>query len=119
MSNNDPTMEESYLQKLKYMNINGGGGGGGDQEPPRYGRIMGSKAEPSVPTYHQKQRSIGAIESFAAEAAPQKAASYKLYDRNNVISSSKFATPRQVLKNVHISQNTNLSIETATSVLQL
>lgn len=93
MSNNDPTMDENYLQKIKYMSINGGSG---DTEPPRYGRIIGSKAEPSVPTYHQKQRSIGAIESFAAEAAPQKAASYKLYDRNNVISSSKFATPRQV-----------------------
>lgn len=97
MSSNDPTMDESYLQKLKYMNINGGGGGG-DPDPPRYGRIMGSKAEPSVPTYHQKQRSIGAIESFAIDAAPQKA--YKLYDRNNVISSSKFATPRQVCTKV-------------------
>lgn len=85
-------MDESYLQKLKYMNINGGG----DPDPPRYGRILGNKAEPSVPTYHQKQRSIGAIESFASDAAPQKATNYKLYDRNNVISSSKFATPKQV-----------------------
>lgn len=92
MSNNELTMDESYVQKLKYMNINGGG----DPDPPRYGRIMGNKAEPSVPTYHQKQRSIGAIESFASDAAPQKAGSYKFYDRNNVISSSKFATPRQV-----------------------
>lgn len=85
-------MEESYVQKLKYMSLNGG-----DPDPPRYGRIIGNKAEPSVPTYHQKQRSIGAIESFAADAAPQQVqTNYKLYDRNNVISSSKFATPKQV-----------------------
>lgn len=95
-------MDESYVQKLKYMNINGGGGGGGNPDPPRYGRIMGNKAEPSsmvqMPTYnHQKQRSIGAIEiNYPLDAAPQKATSCKLYDRNNVISSSKFATPRQV-----------------------
>lgn len=94
MSKKDLGMDDSYVQKLKYMSINGG-----EPEPPRYGRIATTaKAEPPAPsTYHQKQRSIGAIESFASDVAPQKASNnYRMYDRSNVISSSKFATPRQV-----------------------
>lgn len=85
------TMDEAYIQKLKMISLNGQG-----ESDPRYGRI-GNKAEPAVPTYHQKQRSIGAIETFAAEGSPQKNPSpYTMYERGNVIVSSKFATPKQV-----------------------
>lgn len=80
---------------MQYMSLNGAGNGTTDSEAP-YGRIM-PKPEPN----HHKQRSLGAIESFAVEGtgpAPQKPVStdYKIYERNNIIASSKFATPKQV-----------------------
>lgn len=77
------------------MSLNGSGGNSSDVESP-YGRILGK----NDPAFHQKQRSIGAIESFTVEGsvpAPQKPiADYKMYERNNIIAASKFATPKQV-----------------------
>ncbi|RZC37553.1 hypothetical protein BDFB_006816, partial [Asbolus verrucosus] len=87
----DPSLDQTYVQKMQYMSLNGQGDG-----DPRYGRIMG-KAEPAVPPYHQKQKSIGAIESFANEGTTQtKPNDYTMYERNNIIASSKYATPKQV-----------------------
>lgn len=81
--------EESYIQKLKLMSLNG-------QTDPdsRYGRIL-TKTDAMPATYHQKQRSIGANESFSSDG-PQPQQNYKIYERNNIIASSKFATPKQV-----------------------
>lgn len=92
---NPSTMDQTYIQQMQYMSLNGSGGNSTDLESP-YGRIMGK----NDPNFHQKQRSIGAIESFAVEGsvpAPQKPTSdYKMYERNNIIAASKFATPKQV-----------------------
>jgi LIM domain-containing protein len=86
----DSSLDQSYVQKMQFMSLNGTDG------DPRYGRIMG-KAEPAVPPYHQKQKSIGAIESFTSEGPAQtKQNDYTLYERNNIIASSKYATPKQV-----------------------
>ncbi|CAG9858287.1 unnamed protein product [Phyllotreta striolata] len=76
--------DQSYIQKLQYMSL-------GDQQE-RYHRSP-NKAEPAVPTYQQKQNSVGAIESFTKE--PQKN-DYAIYERNNIIASSKYATPKRV-----------------------
>ncbi|KAJ3656214.1 hypothetical protein Zmor_015309 [Zophobas morio] len=85
----DPSLDQPYVQKMQYMSLSDTNG------DSRYGRIMG-KAEPAVPPYHQKQKSIGAIESFAAEGPTPTKNDYTLYERNNIIASSKFATPKQV-----------------------
>lgn len=72
---------------MQYMSLNGDG-------DPRYGRIVG-KADNQ---YQNKQR-MGAIESFVTDntqAGPQKPSDYKMYERNNIIASSKFATPKQI-----------------------
>lgn len=87
----DSSLDQSYVQKIQYMSLNDSNNG-----DPRYGRIMG-KAEPAVAPYHQKQKSMGAIESFVAEGpTQQKPNDYTLYERNNIIASSKYATPKQV-----------------------
>lgn len=87
-------MDQTYIQKLQNITLTDEG-----ETETRYGRII-NKSEPGVQAYHQKQRSMGAIESFAAEASKPTAqvpsADYKLYERNNIIASSKYATPKQV-----------------------
>lgn len=90
------TMDQTYIHKMQYMSLNGSGATSTTDESP-YGRIMGK----NEPGYVQKQRSMGAIESFAVEGTvpvPQKpsATDYKIYERNNIIAASKFATPKQV-----------------------
>lgn len=87
-------MDQTYVHKLQYMSLNGTGSSP-EQESP-YGRII-----PKNDTnHHSKQRSLGAIESFAVDgttASPQKPSNdYKIYERNNIIAASKFATPKQV-----------------------
>lgn len=92
---NPSTMDQTYIHKMQYMSLNGNGSNATDGESP-YGRII-NKGDGN---FHQKQRSMGAIESFAVEGsipAPQKpTADYKIYERNNIIAASKFATPKQV-----------------------
>lgn len=92
---NPSTMDQTYIQKMQYMSLNGSGTNSSETESP-YGRIMGKNDA----SFHQKQRSMGAIESFVIEGtvpAPQKPiADYKMYERNNIIAASKFATPKQV-----------------------
>lgn len=87
-------MDQAYIQKLQNMAITDE-----NEQESRYGRIMG-KNDSTLPTYHQKQRSMGAIESIATEgslpAAQVPTSDYKLYERNNIIASSKYATPKQV-----------------------
>lgn len=77
--------EEAYIQELKLMSLNGQ-----TDTDSRYGRIL-TKTDSMPTTYHQKQRSIGTLESFSGEPQPN----YKTYERN-IIASSKFATPKQV-----------------------
>lgn len=92
---NPNTMDQTYVHKMQYMSLNGSGANSSEVESP-YGRIIGK----GDANFHQKQRSMGAIESFAVEGtvpAPQKpVADYKMYERNNIIAASKFATPKQV-----------------------
>ncbi|XP_019868043.2 LIM domain-containing protein jub isoform X2 [Aethina tumida] len=84
----DPSLDQSYVQKMQFMSLNG------QNEDPRYGRISNvSKAEPAVPGY-QKHKTVGAIETFANESA--KSNDYTMYERSNIIASSKYATPKQV-----------------------
>ncbi|GJQ85614.1 hypothetical protein Trydic_g20164 [Trypoxylus dichotomus] len=72
---------------MQYMSFNQ------QSEPdPRYGRIMG-KVESSNPIY--QQRSVGIGDNFSAPAQPQKS-DYKIYERSNIIASSKYATPKQI-----------------------
>lgn len=70
---------------------------GQNEGDPRYGRVMVNKSEPGASMY-QKQRAMGAIESFTVDnPGPQvPKTEYKMYERNNIIASSKFATPKQV-----------------------
>lgn len=92
---NPSTMDQTFIHKMQYMSLNGNGSNSSNSDSP-YGRII-NKGDPN---YHHKQRSMGAIESFAVEGsipAPQKpVADYKIYERNNIIAASKFATPKQV-----------------------
>lgn len=100
-------MDQGYIQKMQNLGINGG-----DQaqdcspsESPRYGRII-TKSDPPLPTYHQKQRSMGTIESFE-QHAPEAPSEYKAY--NTVVTASpKYAIPKQI-ETISASQNTPLS----------
>ncbi|KAG5889010.1 hypothetical protein JTB14_033939 [Gonioctena quinquepunctata] len=83
--NTSKKSDQPLLQKMQYMSIN-------DHES-RYGREMNmGKAEPASLSYHKKQRSIGATENYIKE--PHKSTDYRLYERHNVIASSKYATPK-------------------------
>lgn len=93
--NDDPNVDQTYVQKMQFMSL--------DSSPSRYGCINSikptAKAEPAVPTstyHHQKQKSIGSsIENYEmSKQATQN--DYIMYERNNVIQSSKYATPKQV-----------------------
>lgn len=85
----DTNLDQSYVQKMQYMSINN------QSDNARYGRINTGKAEPATPNYYQKQSAMGAIENFASEGG-KKNNDYTLYERNNIITSSKYATPKQV-----------------------
>ena len=103
MSN--PT-DDSYVQKLGYLQLgdepNDAGGVSGT------GRVTGSRPEAQVPVSRSTAnrtdgrgpgRLVGAIESFIegnAETCRQPSADYKLYERENIIAASRFATPKPV-----------------------
>ncbi|XP_067002332.1 LIM domain-containing protein jub [Anabrus simplex] len=105
-------------RSLSNAAISGVGGSGG---PPGYEvATTGSRSLPSSTitspvrsvglqdrniAYRQqdnnKQRTVGAIESFVVEGANNAPAKgqptdYKIYERGNIIAASKFATPKQV-----------------------
>lgn len=76
--------DQSYIQKMQYMSIS-------DQQD-RYVRGT-NKAEPAVPSYQQKQNSFGAVDNFTRDSHKND---YAMYERNNIIASSKYATPKRV-----------------------
>ncbi|KAK5645769.1 hypothetical protein RI129_004233 [Pyrocoelia pectoralis] len=81
-------MDQTYIEKLQNVNLN-------EQNEPeaRYGRIT-TKPQTVHTNYHQKQRSIGTAQNFNVD--PNLQSDYKMYNRSNVIATSKFATPKQV-----------------------
>lgn len=87
----DPPVDQNYVQKMQYISLNE------QNEPdPRYGRIMG-KIEPSGPMY--QPRTMGIIENFTREPpvlAQQQKSDYKIYERSNIITSSKYPSPKPI-----------------------
>lgn len=97
--------DTSYIQKLGYLHL-------GDDTADAGGttRISGSRPEAQVPISRNMTnrndvrasgRPVGAIESFiegnSSDVSRQAAASdYKLYERENIIAASRFATPKPI-----------------------
>jgi len=96
----------SYIQKLGYLQL-------GDDTADTGGtstRVSGSRPEAQVPLSRNvinrsdtrsSGRPVGAIESFiegnSSDTSRQAAASdYKLYERENIIAASRFATPKPI-----------------------
>ncbi|CAL7950450.1 unnamed protein product [Xylocopa violacea] len=98
--------DDSYVQKLGYLQLgdepNDAGGASGT------GRVTGSRPEAQVPVSRNTAsrtdtrgsgRPVGAIESFIegnTDTCRQSATDYKLYERENIIAASRFATPKPV-----------------------
>lgn len=80
----------SLIQKLSYLRFD-------DDNPP--GR-PGSRPEAQVPVPSSSSRPLGAIESFMEPEAHRPAlpasSDYKHYERENIIASARFATPKAV-----------------------
>jgi LIM domain-containing protein len=79
--------DSSLIQKLNYLQF--------EDDNPNCGRMSGSRPEAQVPV----SRAMGAIESFIEPDSHRVAlppAEYKLYERENIIASSRFATPKSV-----------------------
>ncbi|XP_011494922.1 PREDICTED: LIM domain-containing protein jub isoform X2 [Ceratosolen solmsi marchali] len=79
--------DSSLIQKLNYLQF--------EDDNPNCGRISGSRPEAQVPV----SRTMGAIESFLEPDNHRVAlppAEYKMYERENIIASSRFATPKSV-----------------------
>lgn len=74
----------SYIQKMQYMSLN-------NQDAANV--RVASKTEPATSNFQQKP--VGAIESFTRDSRDQHN-DYAMYERNNIIASSKFATPKRV-----------------------
>ncbi|XP_008202623.1 LIM domain-containing protein jub isoform X2 [Nasonia vitripennis] len=77
--------DSSLIQKLSYLRF----------EDDNNGRISSSRPEPQMPV----PRSVGAIESFIQPDNHRAAlpnTEYKIYERENIIASSRFATPKPV-----------------------
>ncbi|XP_014236250.1 LIM domain-containing protein jub isoform X1 [Trichogramma pretiosum] len=72
--------DPSLIQKLSYLRF--------DDDVPR---VTGSRPEAQVPV----KKSVGAIESFL-ESDNHQHPEYKMYERDNLIASSRFATPKAV-----------------------
>ncbi|XP_076762346.1 LIM domain-containing protein jub isoform X2 [Xylocopa sonorina] len=98
--------DDSYVQKLGYLQLgdepNDAGGASGT------GRVTGSRPEAQVPVSRNTAsrtdtrgsgRPVGAIESFIegnTDTCRQSVTDYKLYERENIIAASRFATPKPV-----------------------
>lgn len=96
--------DTSYVQKLGYLHL------GDDTADTGTTRVSGSRPEAQVPVSRNainrndaraSGRSVGAIESFiegnSSDISRQAAATdYKLYERENIIAASRFATPKPV-----------------------
>lgn len=91
--------DSSYVQKLGYLHL-------GDDVASRDGRVLGSRPEAQVPvsrgsSSRTPSRPVGAIESFiqvSEDSRPpvEPTSDYKMYERENIIASSRFATPKPV-----------------------
>lgn len=97
--------DTSYVQKLNYLHLGDDTGDAGGTT-----RISGSRPEAQVPVSRNTTnrndarasgRPVGAIESFiegnSSDISRQATATdYKLYERENIIAASRFATPKPV-----------------------
>ena len=93
--------DTSYIQKLGYLQLN---------DDTSHGRVLGSRPEAQVPVGRSSasrsdarvsNRSVGAIESFIDPTSDTcrptvPPADYKMYERENIIAASRFATPKPV-----------------------
>ncbi|XP_014473726.1 PREDICTED: LIM domain-containing protein jub isoform X2 [Dinoponera quadriceps] len=100
--------DTSYVQKLGYLQLDDETADTGGATVA--GRVSGSRPEGQVPVSRNlanrndaraSGRPVGAIESFiegnTSDIARQTAsADYKLYERENIIAASRFATPKPV-----------------------
>lgn len=87
----DPNLDPSYVQKLQYMSL------GGKKDDFKYAQMNSSKAQPAVPPSYQRQKPKGAIENFATDIRHDyQKPEYAMYERDNIIASSKFATPKNI-----------------------
>ncbi|KAH8421091.1 hypothetical protein KR009_005089 [Drosophila setifemur] len=81
---------ETLMQRLHIGSVERGGSSGGGGPPGGGGGV----------TMRSYQRSPGAIENFLQEQQHHHHANlhqdYKMYERNNIIAASKYATPRPV-----------------------
>ncbi|XP_012256719.2 LIM domain-containing protein jub [Athalia rosae] len=99
---------DAYVERMSYLRIDEDSGDGGQ------GRVSGSRPEGQVPVsrtssavraQNSQQRPVGAIESFiegvdvgsAQDVSRQPLPpEYKMYERENIIAASRFATPKAV-----------------------
>ncbi|KAG7188774.1 hypothetical protein KM043_008392 [Ampulex compressa] len=95
--------DASYVQKLGYLQL-------GDEPTDPSARVSGSRPEAQVPVsrgvgnrtdVRTTGRPVGAIESFIEGNSPENcrqtsSMDYKLYERENIIAASRFATPKPV-----------------------
>lgn len=88
----DPKGDPSYVQKLQYMSISG------KKDEIKYAQTNSLKAQPGVPSTYQRQQPKGVIENFATQHPHdyQKSNEYSMYERDNIIASSKFAKPKNI-----------------------
>lgn len=88
----DPTLDPSYLQKLQFMSISG------KKDEIKYAQTNSLKAQPAVPTSYQRQKAKCSMENFVTEIPHdhQKTNEYAMYERDNIIASSKFAKPKNI-----------------------
>lgn len=91
---------DAYVQKLGYLQL---GDESGDSVVG-VGRVSGSRPEAQVPVSRNNRetrgtRPVGAIESFiegGTSESKQPPPDYKIYERENIIAASRFATPKAV-----------------------
>lgn len=102
--------DTSYIQKLGYLHLEDDTADAGGTTAGA-GRASGARPEAQVPVTRNainrndargSGRPVGAIESFIEGNAPDAirhtatTADYKLYERENIIAASRFATPKPV-----------------------
>ncbi|XP_045470161.1 LIM domain-containing protein jub isoform X2 [Harmonia axyridis] len=80
---------DSIEHKLQYMNLTGQG-----DVDPRYTNRTTNLDQGSP--FHQKQKSVGTADRFTRDFGENPTNDYAMYERNNIIASSKYATPIQL-----------------------
>ncbi|XP_046414445.1 LIM domain-containing protein jub [Neodiprion fabricii] len=87
---------DAYVEKMSNLRVGEDPSAGGTG-----GRVSGSRPEGQVPVNRTPlQRPVGAIESFieggGVSETRQPPPDYKMYERENIIAASRFATPKSV-----------------------